>query len=74
MVGLVDERFDKAVKIVQSLPKSSSKEGLQFYQLSNEEKLAFYSLYKQATNGDCFLPAPPFYKVEARAKWFVILI
>ena len=65
----IEESFEEAVKLVQSLPKGGGGEGS--FQLSNEQKLAFYSLYKQATSGPCSSPAPSFYQIEARAKWFL---
>ncbi|XP_004594088.2 diazepam-binding inhibitor-like 5 [Ochotona princeps] len=37
--------------------------------LSDQEKLLMYSLYKQATQGDCNLPVPPVSEVRAKAKW-----
>lgn len=36
---------------------------------SQEDKLLFYSLFKQATAGPCEAPAPWFYEIEATAKW-----
>ncbi|XP_063454908.1 diazepam-binding inhibitor-like 5, partial [Pan paniscus] len=37
--------------------------------LSDQEKLLVHGLYKQATQGDCDIPAPPASDVKARAKW-----
>ncbi|XP_063511774.1 diazepam-binding inhibitor-like 5 [Pongo pygmaeus] len=37
--------------------------------VSEQEKLLVYGLYKQATQGDCDIPAPPASDVKARAKW-----
>lgn len=37
--------------------------------VSDPEKLLIYGLYKQATQGDCGIPAPPASDVKARAKW-----
>ncbi|EHB13356.1 Diazepam-binding inhibitor-like 5 [Heterocephalus glaber] len=37
--------------------------------LSDQEKLLVYSFYKQATQGDCNIPAPPDSDVKAKAKW-----
>lgn len=36
---------------------------------SNEQKLAFYALFKQATDGPCSASAPSRLNVVARAKW-----
>ena len=57
------ENFDKAVEHVRSLPKDGP------VTLSNEEKLRFYSLYKQATEGDVTGAQPWAVQLEARAKW-----
>ncbi|XP_004707370.1 diazepam-binding inhibitor-like 5 [Echinops telfairi] len=37
--------------------------------VSDGEKLLVYSYYKQATLGDCNIPAPPATDVKAKAKW-----
>ncbi|KAM6163391.1 diazepam-binding inhibitor-like 5 [Rhynchocyon petersi] len=37
--------------------------------VSDQEKLLVYSFYKQATVGDCNIPAPPATDVKAKAKW-----
>uniref|UniRef100_A0A8C4PL54 Diazepam-binding inhibitor-like 5 n=1 Tax=Equus asinus TaxID=9793 RepID=A0A8C4PL54_EQUAS len=37
--------------------------------VSDQEKLLVYSFYKQATQGDCNIPAPPATDVKAKAKW-----
>ncbi|XP_049715003.1 diazepam-binding inhibitor-like 5 [Elephas maximus indicus] len=37
--------------------------------VSDQEKLLVYSFYKQATQGDCNIPAPPSTDVKAKAKW-----
>ncbi|XP_011811160.1 PREDICTED: diazepam-binding inhibitor-like 5 [Colobus angolensis palliatus] len=37
--------------------------------VSDPEKLLIYGFYKQATQGDCDIPAPPASDVKARAKW-----
>lgn len=55
--------FEKAVAHVRGLPKDGP------VQLSNEEKLRFYSLYKQATEGDVTGSQPWAVQIEARAKW-----
>jgi diazepam-binding inhibitor (GABA receptor modulating acyl-CoA-binding protein) len=55
--------FEKAVAWVRSLPKDGP------VQLSNEVKLGFYGLYKQATEGDVQGAQPWAVQFEARAKW-----
>eukprot|EP00672_Neobodo_designis_P025002 CAMPEP_0174849374 /NCGR_PEP_ID=MMETSP1114-20130205/15479_1 /TAXON_ID=312471 /ORGANISM="Neobodo designis, Strain CCAP 1951/1" /LENGTH=93 /DNA_ID=CAMNT_0016083709 /DNA_START=45 /DNA_END=326 /DNA_ORIENTATION=+ len=55
--------FDKAVEWVRSLPKDGP------VQLSNDVKLQFYGLYKQATEGEVQGTQPWAVQVEARAKW-----
>ncbi|VDD86982.1 unnamed protein product [Enterobius vermicularis] len=59
----IDEKFDAAVKIVQKLPKSGP------LTTSNDEKLKFYSLYKQATVGNVNKPKPSFYELTECSKW-----
>jgi acyl-CoA-binding protein len=39
------------------------------YQPSNDTKLKFYGLFKQATEGTCDIPKPAFYDVVGRYKW-----
>ncbi|PWN90739.1 ACBP-domain-containing protein [Acaromyces ingoldii] len=55
--------FERTVDIVQSLPKSGP------IQTSYEEKLALYSLYKQATEGDVKSKRPGVLDMLGRAKW-----
>jgi diazepam-binding inhibitor (GABA receptor modulating acyl-CoA-binding protein) len=55
--------FEKAVEYVRSLPKDGP------IQLSNERKLIFYGLFKQATEGDNKGAQPWAVQLEARAKW-----
>jgi len=59
----IDEQFDRAVSIVQGLPKSGP------IQTEYEEKLAMYSLFKQATTGDVNSSRPAIWDVMNRAKW-----
>ncbi|KPJ10954.1 Acyl-CoA-binding domain-containing protein 5 [Papilio machaon] len=59
----IEEKFNAAVNVIRSLPKSGS------YQPSNELMLRFYSYYKQATEGPCDKPKPGFWDVVNRAKW-----
>ena len=55
--------FAEAVAYVRELPKDGP------VQLSNEDKLKFYALYKQATEGDITIAQPWSVQFEARAKW-----
>lgn len=55
--------FTVAVEYVRSLPKDGP------VQLDNNAKLEFYSLYKQATEGDVQGSQPWAVQIEARAKW-----
>jgi diazepam-binding inhibitor (GABA receptor modulating acyl-CoA-binding protein) len=55
--------FDKAVQWVRSLPKDGP------IQLTNDVKLQFYGLYKQATEGDVQGGQPWAVQIEARSKW-----
>ncbi|KZS98096.1 ACBP-domain-containing protein [Sistotremastrum niveocremeum HHB9708] len=59
----IDEQFDRAVAIVQGLPKTGP------IQTSYEEKLAMYSLYKQATVGNVQGSRPGMWDMLGRAKW-----
>ncbi|TFK74495.1 ACBP-domain-containing protein [Pluteus cervinus] len=60
---LIDAQFDRAVQIVQGLPKTGP------IQTDYEEKLTMYSLYKQATTGNVAPPRPGFLDMLGRAKW-----
>ncbi|KAK7061462.1 ACBP-domain-containing protein [Favolaschia claudopus] len=60
---LIDAQFDRAVEIVQSLPKTGP------IQTGYDEKLAMYSLYKQATVGNVTSPRPGMWDMLGRAKW-----
>lgn len=55
--------FERTVDIVQSLPKTGP------IQTSYEEKLALYSLYKQATEGNVRSKRPGMLDMLGRAKW-----
>jgi len=57
----VELRFKKAVYLIRNGPPSPN--------TSNDEKLAFYGLYKQATVGDNNESQPWAVQLEARAKW-----
>jgi acyl-CoA-binding protein len=54
--------FKAAVAYVQGLPKDGK------VQPSNAAKLAFYALFKQATQGPNPDPAPSRFKIVERAK------
>ncbi|XP_072535414.1 acyl-CoA-binding domain-containing protein 5A isoform X2 [Salminus brasiliensis] len=58
-----EQRFDAAVRVIQSLPPNGS------FQPSNEMMLKFYSYYKQATLGPCNIPRPGFWDPVGKAKW-----
>lgn len=57
------DKFEAAVRVIQSLPKNGS------FQPSNEMMLRFYGLYKQAKFGACSEPRPAFWDVVRKAKW-----
>ncbi|GAA6025011.1 hypothetical protein JCM10207_004763 [Rhodosporidiobolus poonsookiae] len=59
----VHRRFERAVDIIQSLPKSGP------IQTNYDEKLQLYSVYKQATEGDVKASRPGMFDVLGRAKW-----
>lgn len=58
----IEKKFKKAAYLIRNGPPRQS---------SNEEKLKFYSLYKQATEGDLpdSVAQPWAVQLEARAKW-----
>ena len=64
--ALLDWKFKTAVKYIQGLPPSGP------YDPSNDEKLLFYSYFKQATEGPNKKKKPAFYDIIAKAKWFSI--
>lgn len=57
----LETKFKKAVWLVRNGPPEANK--------SNDEKLKFYSFYKQATEGDVKGEQPWAVQFEARAKW-----
>ncbi|KAF7355050.1 ACBP-domain-containing protein [Mycena sanguinolenta] len=59
---LIDAQFDRAVEIVQGLPKTGP------IQTGYDEKLAI--LYKQATVGNVTSPRPGLWDMLGRAKWY----
>ncbi|WVQ73222.1 hypothetical protein IAR50_002788 [Cryptococcus sp. DSM 104548] len=59
----IDNKFHRAVDIVQSLPKGGP------IQTTYEEKLWLYSLYKQATEGNIKIPRPGMLDLLGKAKW-----
>ncbi|QRV87606.1 acyl-CoA-binding protein [Ceratobasidium sp. AG-Ba] len=61
--SLINAQFNRAVEIVQSLPKTGP------IQTGYEEKLAMYSLYKQATLGNVKTARPGMWDMLGRAKW-----
>jgi diazepam-binding inhibitor (GABA receptor modulating acyl-CoA-binding protein) len=42
---------------------------LNTFDLTQEQMLTLYGLYKQATVGDCTLPEPDLLDFKAKAKW-----
>ncbi|GJE94618.1 acyl-CoA-binding protein [Phanerochaete sordida] len=56
-------QFDKAVSIVQNLPKDGP------IQPSQDDKLFFYANYKQATVGDVNTSRPGMLDFVGKAKW-----
>ncbi|CAF4928429.1 unnamed protein product [Rotaria sp. Silwood1] len=59
----LEEKFNAAVKAIQRLPIDGT------FQPSNEMKLTFYGLYKQATKGPCKESRPSVFNYINRAKW-----
>ncbi|VDC06850.1 unnamed protein product [Peniophora sp. CBMAI 1063] len=56
-------KFDKAVSIVQSLPKDGP------IKPSQDDQLYFYARYKQATIGDVNTARPGMLDFVGKAKW-----
>uniref|UniRef100_F1LC62 Acyl-CoA-binding domain-containing protein 5 n=1 Tax=Ascaris suum TaxID=6253 RepID=F1LC62_ASCSU len=59
----IDEGFESAVSIIQNLPKEGP------VKITRDQKLRFYSLFKQATIGPCNVPRPSFWNVVDVYKW-----
>ncbi|KAF9243477.1 acyl CoA binding protein-domain-containing protein [Melanogaster broomeanus] len=59
----VQEKFDKAVKYVQSLPEDGP------YKPDQATKLKYYAYYKQGTIGDVNTPKPGMFDFVGKAKW-----
>lgn len=57
----LEKKFKKAVWLIRNGPPKPN--------TSTEEKLKFYSYFKQATEGDVKGPQPWAVQFEARAKW-----
>ncbi|CAO3633181.1 unnamed protein product [Cunninghamella echinulata] len=60
----IDVRFCRALAVVQALPLNEME-----LQPIPADKLKFYGLYKQATQGECNIPKPSSRKVVEYAKW-----
>ncbi|KAF8492615.1 acyl-CoA-binding protein [Russula emetica] len=58
-----EAKFNKAVAIIQSLPKDGP------IKPSQDDQLYFYSYYKQATIGDVNTERPGFLDFTGKAKW-----
>lgn len=59
----LEENFEVAVQSIKNSDPGAKN------QPTNEEKLQFYGLYKQALFGDCNTPQPWAVQVSERAKW-----
>eukprot|EP01104_Vermistella_antarctica_P005875 TRINITY_DN165_c1_g1_i1.p1 TRINITY_DN165_c1_g1~~TRINITY_DN165_c1_g1_i1.p1 ORF type:complete len:411 (+),score=92.18 TRINITY_DN165_c1_g1_i1:95-1234(+) len=59
----LEDRFHKAVDFLQNTPESSA------YSPDVDQKLRFYSLFKQSTVGPCKAKKPSFYDMVGKAKW-----
>ncbi|GAA6018423.1 hypothetical protein JCM11491_006992 [Sporobolomyces phaffii] len=59
----VHRRFERAVDIIQSLPKGGP------IQTNYDDKLLLYAVYKQATEGNIKSVRPGMFDVLGRAKW-----
>uniref|UniRef100_A0A1I7XWS5 ACB domain-containing protein n=1 Tax=Steinernema glaseri TaxID=37863 RepID=A0A1I7XWS5_9BILA len=59
----LDNLFHAVVDIIHNLPASGP------VKVTNDEKLTYYGLYKQATEGPCTKPKPGFWNVIEGYKW-----
>lgn len=59
----LEQNFEVAVDAIKNSDPDAPKRP------SNDEKLRFYGLYKQATSGDCNVSQPWAIQVVDRAKW-----
>lgn len=57
-------RFAHALAIVRAIPQNST-----LQPIAAADKLQFYGLYKQATEGDVNIPRPSSRQVVDYAKW-----
>jgi len=55
--------FERAVSFIQSMPENGS------FEVSRQDKLEFYGLFKQATVGPCNTKQPSTFDLQARYKW-----
>ncbi|KAK7690483.1 hypothetical protein QCA50_005581 [Cerrena zonata] len=60
---MTQSKFEKAVEIVQNLPKDGPIKPTQ------DDQLYFYKYYKQATIGDVNTPRPGMLDFTGKAKW-----
>ena len=60
-----EEVFERAVAHVRGLPEAAGQPGAP----TTAQRLDFYALYKQATEGDAEGTQPGLLAVVARAKW-----
>ncbi|EFO20975.1 hypothetical protein LOAG_07515 [Loa loa] len=58
-----DAAFKAAVDLIQNMPKKG------VISISVNQKLRFYSLFKQGVNGTCNVPCPPLWRAVDRMKW-----
>jgi diazepam-binding inhibitor (GABA receptor modulating acyl-CoA-binding protein) len=61
-------RFARALAIVRAIPQTST------FQPVAADKLQFYGLYKQATEGDVNIPRPSSRQIVDYAKWYILHI
>ena len=64
--GVSEDEFRRAVELVAKGPAPGKGKPAA---ASNDQKLAFYALFKQATDGPCAASAPSRLQMVARAKW-----
>eukprot|EP01117_Protostelium_nocturnum_P014035 TRINITY_DN5302_c0_g1_i2.p1 TRINITY_DN5302_c0_g1~~TRINITY_DN5302_c0_g1_i2.p1 ORF type:complete len:146 (-),score=15.38 TRINITY_DN5302_c0_g1_i2:31-411(-) len=64
----LETKFRKCVSFIEGLPKDAP------YQASTAEKLQFYSLFKQSTEGPVKGKSPSRLNIVAKTKWLLFVL
>eukprot|EP00054_Salpingoeca_dolichothecata_P001401 m.19022 g.19022 ORF g.19022 m.19022 type:complete len:690 (-) comp12153_c0_seq1:49-2118(-) len=60
----IEQDFTKAVELIASGDESGNT-----FDVTTDDKLALYGLFKQVRDGACNTPEPSMFNLQARAKW-----